>query len=63
MLGTFRQNKNFSALWPRCYNDDMIRRLRARTEAGRLEFKHSTQCDIAMPVSFKGFGQAALMKE
>jgi invasion protein IalB len=46
-------------------SDDMIKRLRARTDAGRLEFKDSTQRDVAFPVSFKGFGQAfdALMKE
>jgi invasion protein IalB len=46
-------------------SDDMIKRLRARTEAGRLEFKDSTQHDATFPVSFKGFGQAfdALMKE
>lgn len=46
-------------------SDDLIKRLRARTEAGRLEFKDSTQRDVAVPVSFKGFGQAfdALMKE
>ena len=46
-------------------SDDMIKRLRARTEPGRLEFKDSTQRDVAVPVSFKGFGQAfdALMKE
>lgn len=45
--------------------DDVIRKMRARTEAGRLEFKDATQRDVAIPVSFKGFGQAidALAKE
>jgi invasion protein IalB len=46
-------------------NDDLVKRMRARTEPGRLEFKDATQRDVAIPVSFKGFGQAydALLKE
>ena len=45
--------------------DDVVKKMRARTENGRLEFKDATQKDVAMPVSFKGFGQAfdALAKE
>ena len=45
--------------------DDVLKKLRARTEQGRLEFKDSTQKDVAIPVSFKGFAQAfdAMAKE
>ena len=45
--------------------DDTIRKFRSTTEAGKLEFKDANQKDIALPVSFKGFGVAydALSKE
>ena len=45
--------------------DEIVKRLRERTEAGHLEFKDSTQRDVTVPVSFKGFDTAfdALMKE
>jgi invasion protein IalB len=46
-------------------NNDLLRRLRAITVQGRFEFKDAGQRDVAIPVSFKGFGQAfdALAKE
>jgi invasion protein IalB len=46
-------------------NDDMIKRLRANTEDGKLEFKDGAQKDASLPISFKGFGAAydALLKE
>jgi invasion protein IalB len=46
-------------------NNDMIKRLRGITVQGRFEFKDAGQRDVAIPVSFKGFGQAfdALTKE
>ena len=45
--------------------DDIIKKFRSATEAGKLQFKDANQRDIALPVSFKGFGTAydALMKE
>jgi invasion protein IalB len=45
--------------------DDMVKRLRSRTDPGRLEFKDATQRNVNIPVSFKGFSQAydALLKE
>jgi invasion protein IalB len=45
--------------------EDLAKKLRARTVNGRLEFKDAVQRDVAIPVSFKGFGQAfdALSKE
>jgi invasion protein IalB len=44
--------------------DDVVRRLRSATQ-GRFEFKDASQRVVAIPVSFKGFGQAfdALSKE
>jgi invasion protein IalB len=46
-------------------NNDMIKRFRGITAQGRFEFKDAAQRDVAIPVSFKGFGQAfdALIKE
>jgi invasion protein IalB len=45
--------------------DDTIRRLRAGSNGGKLEFKDGNQKDVSLPVSFKGFGAAydALLKE
>jgi invasion protein IalB len=45
--------------------DDVIRKLRSVTESGKLQFKDANQKDVALPVSFKGFGTAfdALAKE
>jgi invasion protein IalB len=45
--------------------DDLVKRMRARTDQGRFEFKDAAQRDVAIPISFKGFGQAldALAKE
>ena len=45
--------------------DDTIRKFRALTEQGKLQFKDSNQRDVALPVSFKGFSTAfdALGKE
>lgn len=46
-------------------NNDLIKRIRGQTAQGRFEFKDAGQRDVAIPVSFKGFGQAfdALLKE
>jgi invasion protein IalB len=45
--------------------DDVIRRFRTATENGKLLFKDANQKDVALPVSFKGFGTAfdALARE
>jgi invasion protein IalB len=45
--------------------DDLVKRLRTLTENGKLEFKDAAQRDVALPVSFKGFGAAfdAMAKE
>jgi len=46
-------------------NNDLVKRLRSQTAQGRFAFKDAGQRDVAIPVSFKGFGQAldALLKE
>lgn len=38
--------------------DDVVKKLRNLTENGKLQFKDGAQQDVAIPVSFKGFGQA-----
>jgi invasion protein IalB len=45
--------------------DDAAKRLRSRTEPGRIEFKDGNQRDVAVPVSFNGFAAAfdAWLKE
>ena len=45
--------------------DDAIRKLRAISEPGKLQFKDGTTKDVSVPVSCKGFGAAfdALAKE
>lgn len=46
-------------------NAELIKRMRALSVQGRFEFKDAGQRDVAIPVSFKGFGTAydALLKE
>ena len=45
--------------------DDVQKKFRAATEAGKLMFKDAGDHDVAIPLSFKGFGQAfeALLKQ
>ncbi|RAI42820.1 invasion associated locus B family protein [Rhodoplanes roseus] len=45
--------------------DDLLRRMRGRTDPGRLEYKDALQRDVGIPLSFKGFGAAleALAKQ
>jgi len=38
--------------------DAVIKKMRAQTEPGRLEFKDASQRDVVVPVSFKGFSDA-----
>ena len=39
-------------------NDDAIKKLRTRTQNGKLLFKDAAQRDVTVPVSFKGFADA-----
>jgi invasion protein IalB len=45
--------------------DEEIKRLRAETQPGKLFYKDAAERDVAIPISFKGFGQAfdALLKQ
>jgi invasion protein IalB len=45
--------------------EEEIKRFRAETAAGKLLYKDAAERDVAIPVSFKGFGQAfdALLKQ
>ena len=45
--------------------EDTIRKFKAATDSGKLQFQDANQKDVALPVSFKGFGTAydALSKE
>lgn len=45
--------------------DDVLKRFRAATENGALQFKDGSQKDVSLPVSFKGFSAAfdALARE
>jgi invasion protein IalB len=63
------------ASWTRCLpggcfasialTDDMLKRLRAQSESGRLMFKNGGGQDLAVPMSFRGLARAldALAKE
>ena len=65
----------FSAPFRRCapagcfaeldLKDDVIKKMRTATETGKIMFKDAADRDVAIPLSFKGFGAAldALMKE
>ena len=46
-------------------SNDMVKKLRTRTAQGHFDFKDAAQRAAAIPVSFKGFGEAydALLKE
>lgn len=64
-----------SAIFKRCINngcfadtdlkDDAVKKLRARTDNGKMLFKDANQREVTIPVSFKGFGAAfeAMAKE
>jgi len=65
LLATFKRCIPQSCFADTEIKDDVIKRLRASTQNGRLEFKDGTQKDVSLPISFKGFGAAydALLKE
>jgi invasion protein IalB len=46
-------------------NDDTVRKFRAMSQPGQLQFKDGTMKDVSLPLSFKGFGTAldALLRE
>ena len=54
--------------WSRCLvgacfadataSDEVLNRLRARTEPGRIDYRDGTDREAGLPISFLGFGQA-----
>jgi invasion protein IalB len=74
-LITGSKDPGLSATFKRCaaagcfadtdVRDDTIRKLRALTDQGHINFKDGAQKDVSLPVSFKGFGAAydALSKD
>lgn len=38
--------------------DDLLSRLRAIKDAGRIEYRDGSGRDVALPISFRGFGEA-----
>jgi invasion protein IalB len=38
--------------------DDTLKKFRAASEPAKIVFKNAAQQDLAIPLSFKGFGQA-----
>lgn len=65
----------FPLVWQRCIpggcfasvelRDEAVRRLRARTEPGRVDYRDAAERDVQLPLSFRGFQQAfdALSRE
>ena len=62
---TFKRCTPIGCLADLDISEDLITKLRNLTANGKLQFKDGTQKDVAVPISFKGFGQAfdALSKE
>jgi invasion protein IalB len=70
-----KEGQLVEGVWQRCIpggcfvdaplRDDMLRRLRARTEPGRIEFRDASGQEIRLPFSTRGIAQAldALAKE
>jgi invasion protein IalB len=58
ITGTFKRCVGNGCFADTELNDEMVRKLRARTANGKLLFKDATQRDVTIPVSFKGFGPA-----
>ena len=56
--GTFKRCLGNGCFADTELNDETVKKLRARTTNGKLLFKDAAQRDVAIPVSFKGFGPA-----
>jgi invasion protein IalB len=39
-------------------SDDVLRKLRALKDAGRMEYRDGTGRDVVLPISFRGFSEA-----
>ena len=58
ILGTYRRCMPAACIADADIKDELIKKLRGLSESGKLQFKDGAQQEIAIPVSFKGFGQA-----
>jgi invasion protein IalB len=58
VVATFKRCLPAACLADGDLKDDVVKKMRALTENGKLEFKDAAQRDVAIPVSFKGFAQA-----
>jgi invasion protein IalB len=62
------KDPGLSAIFKRCMpaacfadvdlRDDVLKRFRTATDAGKLQFKDANQKDLSLPISFKGFDAA-----
>lgn len=62
------ERQSFDLTWIRCIangcfanatmSDDVLRKLRAQKEPGRIEYKDGAGRDVVLPISFGGFSQA-----
>jgi invasion protein IalB len=58
LLGSYRRCLPTSCFADTDLKDDLVKKFTGLTENGKLQFKDASQQEIAIPVSFKGFGQA-----
>lgn len=58
LVGVYRRCLPGACIADSEIKDDVIKKLRGLTDNGKLQFKDGALQDIAIPVSFKGFGQA-----
>ena len=58
IVGVYRRCLPSACIADAELKEEVVKKLRALTENGKLQFKDGGQQEIAIPVSFKGFGQA-----
>lgn len=58
IVGTYRRCLPGACIADSELKDDVVKKLRSLTENGKLQFKDGVLQDVAIPISFKGFGQA-----
>lgn len=58
IVGTYRRCLPGACIADSELKDDVVKKLRGLTENGKLQFKDGGLQDVAIPISFKGFGQA-----
>lgn len=58
IVGTYRRCLPGACIADSELKDDVVKKLRGLTENGKLQFRDGGLQDVAIPISFKGFGQA-----